>query len=80
MTHWWRKLRRYHQAEVPHYWLIDPIAQTLTVYRRAPEGYVNVLSAERGELVRPEPFDAIELRVGLWFGDDPDDPVLPPAT
>jgi hypothetical protein len=34
------------------------------------EGYLEVLSAERGELVRAEPFQAIELPVAALFGDD----------
>jgi hypothetical protein len=29
------------------------------------------LRAERGEIVRPEPFEQIELSVGIVFGDDP---------
>ena len=28
-----RKQRRYHQASVPHDWIIDPASQTLNVYR-----------------------------------------------
>lgn len=74
-----KKLRRYHEAGVPHYWLVDPRQMTLTVYRHQAEGYLNVLTAEKGELVRAEPFDAIELRVGLLFGEDPDDPPGPPT-
>ncbi len=69
-----RKLRRYHQAGVPHYWIIDPASATLNVFRLEVPGYLNVLTAERHERVRAEPFEAIELRVGLLFGDDPDDP------
>jgi hypothetical protein len=30
-----------------------------------------VLRAERAEIVRPEPFEDIELHVGSLFGDDP---------
>jgi hypothetical protein len=30
-----------------------------------------LLRAERGEIVRAEPFDAIEFAVGALFGDDP---------
>ena len=41
----------------------------------SPEGYTAVLVALRGERVRPEPFDAIDLAVGVLFGDDDD---LPP--
>jgi hypothetical protein len=32
-----------------------------------------VLSAERGEVVNPEPFDAVPLAVGTLFGDDEED-------
>jgi Uma2 family endonuclease len=64
------KMRAYHRARVPHYWLLDPGEQTLMVLRYTPEGYLHVLSAVRGERVRAEPFDAIELQVGVFFGDD----------
>lgn len=69
-----RKLRRYHAAGVRHYWIVDPRTESLLVYRHQSDGYLAVLNAERGEIVRAEPFDAIELRVGLLFGEDPDDP------
>ncbi len=39
--------------------------------RWSHDGYVTLLRAERGEVVRAEPFDAIELAVGTLFGDDP---------
>ncbi|WXB14616.1 Uma2 family endonuclease [Pendulispora albinea] len=68
-----RKMRGYYRAAIPHYWLVDPMAETLTVYRWNAEAYMLVLTAERGERVRAEPFDAIELDVGLLFGDDPKD-------
>lgn len=68
-----RKMRLYHQAGVTHYWLLDPENGTLAVFRHGPAAYQNVLNAERHELVRAEPFDAIEVRVGQLLGDDPDD-------
>jgi Uma2 family endonuclease len=67
-----RKRRIYHHHGVPHSWIIDPRDETLTVLRWTPEGYVGVLSALRGERVRPEPFAATEWRVGVLFGDDDD--------
>jgi Uma2 family endonuclease len=67
-----RKLRRYHDAGVPHYWLLDPENGTLGVFRHEPQGYLNVLTAERGQRVRAEPFDAIELNVGMLLGNDPE--------
>jgi Uma2 family endonuclease len=66
-----KKLRLYHQVAVPYYWLIEPRDATLTVMRWSADGYVTLLRAERGETVRAEPFDAIELAVGTLFGDDP---------
>lgn len=65
------KLRLYHQQGVPHYWLLDPSAGTLTVFRHAPSGYLQVIAAQRHENVRPEPFEAMEFSVGLLLGDDP---------
>ncbi|MBS2017650.1 MAG: Uma2 family endonuclease [Deltaproteobacteria bacterium] len=66
-----KKLRLYHQVAIPHYWLVDPRDATLTVMRWSADGYVTLMRAERGEIVRAEPFDAIALEVGTLFGDDP---------
>jgi hypothetical protein len=35
------------------------------------DGYVTLMRTQRGEVVRPEPFQQIELAVGTLFGDDP---------
>ncbi|HEV3191057.1 MAG TPA: hypothetical protein VGY54_11195 [Polyangiaceae bacterium] len=35
------------------------------------DGYITLMRAERSEVVRAEPFHAIELAVGTLFGDDP---------
>ncbi len=67
------KLRRYHQAGVPHYWILDQVDRTLTVHRHTPDGYLVALRAEAHERVRAEPFDAIEIHVGVLLGDDPED-------
>ena len=66
------KLRRYHQAGVPHYWILDQLERTLTVHRHGPDGYIIALRAEASERVRAEPFEAVELLVGLLLGDDPE--------
>lgn len=68
-----KKVRRYHQAGVPHYWILDTEGRSLTVYRNSPDGYVVALTAEAGERVRAEPFDAVELAVAELLGDDPED-------
>jgi Uma2 family endonuclease len=66
-----KKLRLYHRVAVPYYWIVDPRDATLTVMRWHPDGYVTLQRAERGEVVRAEPFDAVELALGTLFGDDP---------
>ncbi len=65
-----RKKHIHHRDHVEHYWLLDPEQGTLAVYRWHTDGYLEVLSAERGQVVRAEPFDAIELSVGGLFGDE----------
>ena len=68
-----KKKRVYHQRQIPHYWIIDPAEQTLFVHRWGPDGYIEVLAAQHGERVRAEPFDAVELNVGVLFGDEEPD-------
>lgn len=67
-----KKMRLYHRAAVGHYWLVDPLGETLTVYRWTPAGYLYVLGATREDTVRAEPFEAIDLRVAVLFGVDED--------
>lgn len=64
------KMNAYHEAGVPRYWLLDPRDQTLAVYRWHEDGYLQVLAAKRGDRVRAEPFEALDLQVGVLFGDD----------
>lgn len=66
------KRRIYHQHRVGHYWIIDPVGQRLEVYRWHSDGYLQLLTAQRGERVRAEPFETLEWPVGVLFGDDPD--------
>jgi Uma2 family endonuclease len=71
------KFRTYHRLGVPHYWLVDPETQVLTVYRWQEAGYLAVLTAARGETVRAEPFDALAWNVGVLFGDEPEEGPAP---
>ena len=61
----------YQRNGVPHYWMIDLAAETLAVLRWTADGYLVVLKATARDRVRAEPFKAIELPVGVLFGDDP---------
>lgn len=63
-----KKLFAYQRAGVPHYWIIDPEHETLTVYRWTGEGYVVHLTAGKQERVRAAPFEEIELTIAELFG------------
>jgi Uma2 family endonuclease len=65
-----KKLNSYHQFGVPHYWIVDPMDESLSVFRWTAEGYLLVLAAGREARVHAEPFEAIELPVAALFGDD----------
>jgi hypothetical protein len=49
------------------------LGEELRVHRWAEAGYIVVLNAQRAQRVRAEPFEAIELPIGVFFGDDPDE-------
>jgi len=65
-----KKMRAYHRTGVPHYWIVDPDRQTLSVYRWTADGFLMALMAEPGERVRAEPFGDVDLDVGALFGDE----------
>ncbi|HTL32896.1 MAG TPA: Uma2 family endonuclease [Kofleriaceae bacterium] len=66
----WQVLQR---AAVPHYWIVHPEEKFLRVFRLENGRYSCVLTATSGELIRAEPFDAVELRASVLFGDEDDD-------
>jgi Uma2 family endonuclease len=67
------KFQVLHTNGVPHYWIADPLECTLIVHRWEPRGYLVVLTAAAGDVVRAEPFDAVELRVSTLFGLEDDE-------
>ena len=61
------------RAQVPHYWIVNPEERLLEVHRWTPRGYEFALKATTGDVIRAEPFDAVELRAAVLFGDEDDD-------
>jgi Uma2 family endonuclease len=62
-----RKLPIYAAEKVAHIWLVDPIVQTLEVFRLDATGWRLVGTWEGAAVVRAEPFEAIELELAaLW--------------
>lgn len=63
------KLPRYAAAGVGHCWLVDPLARTLEVFRLEGGRWVLLGTHADQERVRAEPFDALELELGVLWQD-----------
>lgn len=63
------KLPLYARSGVRYVWIVDPLEFTLECYRHSGEHYELVQVFADDERARVEPFDAIELDVGLFWGD-----------
>lgn len=62
-----RKMPKYAAAEVRHLWLVDPILRTLEIYRLESGRWLFIDGHADDDVVRAEPFDAIEIRLAsLW--------------
>ncbi|WP_426756572.1 Uma2 family endonuclease [Myxococcus sp. Y35] len=63
-----RKKRIYAREGVGHVWLVDPQARTLEVYRLSSGQWLEQGTWTGDERVRAEPFEALELELGvLWL-------------
>ena len=62
------KMRIYARERVPHVWLVDPIDQTLEVFRLDGTTYRFVASHEGEVTAAVEPFDVIELELARLWG------------
>ncbi len=69
-----RKLPIYARSGVNHAWLIDPVARILEVFRRQGESWLLVATFTGNDVVRAEPFDAVELELSLIWVDLPPEP------
>ncbi len=65
------KMTIYAREKVQYVWLVDPLAQTLEVYRLETEHWVVASTHAGAGRVSAEPFEAVELEMGRWW--------LPPA-
>lgn len=66
-----------HHHGVRHIWIIDPLARTLEVFRLEGERLFLHTTHAEDERIRAEPFDAVELELGmLWADLAPSPPTL----
>jgi Uma2 family endonuclease len=61
------KMRVYARAGIAHLWLVDPLLQTVEVYRLEAGRWVVVDTHAGDATVRIEPFEALELQLGRWW-------------
>jgi Uma2 family endonuclease len=62
------KLWTLHRAGVPHYWIVDRERRLLNVHAWRRDGYL-IRPIHGDEVVRAEPFEAVELHVAGLMGD-----------
>ncbi len=68
------KLDIYRRERVQHVWFVEPLLQTLEVFRLASDGWLLVAVHSGTAKIRAEPFDAIEIDLGtLWVDVVPAD-------
>jgi Uma2 family endonuclease len=62
-----KKLRIYAREGVAHAWLVDPLARTLEILRLEASRWMIQATYSEAESVRAEPFEAVELDLGLLW-------------
>jgi len=64
-----RKMAIYAAARVSHAWLIDPLARTIEARRLGDGRWTSVATHVGNEIVRLEPFEAVDLHLALLWGE-----------
>jgi Uma2 family endonuclease len=63
------KMRIYARAGVEHAWIVNPLTKTLEVLRRSEAQWTLAAAHGGDEVIRAEPFQAIDLELArLWGG------------
>lgn len=62
-----KKMRVYAREHVSHAWLVDPIGHTLEVLRLDNGRWVILSTWAKDDVVRAEPFDALDLDLTLLW-------------
>jgi Uma2 family endonuclease len=69
-----QKLRIYARERVHHVWLVDPRDRLLEVFRLENERYSLLATYSDDEIIRAEPFDAVELELAFLWADVEQEP------
>jgi Uma2 family endonuclease len=66
-----KKLPMYAEIGVQHVWLIDPLSQTLEVLRLENHRWLIAGNYGGDDVVRSEPFEAVEINLAALWIDPP---------
>ena len=66
-----RKMRIYAREDVRHLWLLDALVRKLEVLRLENGRWVVLATHGDSDIVRVEPFDAIEIGLSMFWPDPP---------
>lgn len=66
-----KKMPIYAREGVAHAWIVDPLQQTLEVFRAEGNGWHQVVVHGENEVVRVPPFEEIEIDLTLLWGAPP---------
>ena len=61
-----------HRHEVPYYWLAHPTERLITVLKWSPEGYVSIMDLTEDFIGKIPPFEGVELKANMLFGEEDD--------
>jgi Uma2 family endonuclease len=64
------KMPIYAREKVPWLWLVEPLDRLLEVYRLDGPGWRVEATFGGNGMVRAPPFDAIEIELGRWWGEE----------
>ncbi len=63
------KMRAYHKAGVPWYWVVDSESLTVHEYQHMPEGYLLRTLAEAGEAFEPKALEGFSVNLQALVGE-----------
>jgi Uma2 family endonuclease len=67
-----KKMAIYAREGVPYLWFVDPLARTLEIYRLEGARWMVVATHGGDDVVRAEPFAALELALDRWWLESAD--------
>jgi Uma2 family endonuclease len=62
-----RKMRIYAREGVSHLWFVEPLLETLEIYRLEAGRWVVAGTHGGDDAARAEPFESVELHIGRWW-------------